>query len=78
VDEHTLRVLEFDKVIDRLAHHTSFPAGQELALALTPSTDRNEVVRRQRVTAKARRLREKQFAAGAGRCARRARKIVWL
>ncbi len=66
MDEHTLRVLEFDKVIDRLAHHTSFPAGRELALALTPSTDRNEVVRRQRITAEARRLREKQSRLGLG------------
>jgi DNA mismatch repair protein MutS2 len=66
VDEHTLRVLEFDKVIDRLANHTSFPAGRELALALTPVTGRSEVVRRQRITAEARRLREKQSRLGLG------------
>src|SRR5574341_1541600 len=58
VDEHTLRVLEFDKVLAKLARHTSFSAGRELALALRPSPERAVVVRRQRVTAEARRLRE--------------------
>jgi DNA mismatch repair protein MutS2 len=66
VDEHTLRVLEFDKVIERLARHTSFPVGQERALELKPSTVREEVVRRQRVTAEARRLLEKQARVGLG------------
>ncbi len=66
MDEHTLRVLEFDKVLARLARHTSFSAGRELALALEPSTEREEVVRRQRLTAEARRLRELQPRAGLG------------
>jgi DNA mismatch repair protein MutS2 len=66
VDEHTLRVLEFDKVIERLARHTDFPVGRELALALKPSTQRDEVVRRQRITAEARRLREIQPRVGLG------------
>ena len=66
MDDHTLRVLEFDKVIERLARHVSFSAGKELALALRPSTDREEVVRRQRQTAEARRLRELQPRAGLG------------
>jgi len=66
VDEHTLRVLEFDKVIERLARHTDFPVGRELALALKPSTQRDEVVRRQRITAEARRLREIQPRIGLG------------
>ncbi len=66
MDEHTLRVLEFDKVLAKLARHTSFSAGQALALALRPSTDRDEVVRRQRVTAEARRLREAQPRIGLG------------
>jgi len=66
MDEHTLRVLEFDKVIERLARHTSFAVGRERALALTPSTQRDEVVRRQRITAEARRLREMQSRLGLG------------
>ncbi|MEX0785776.1 MAG: endonuclease MutS2, partial [Dehalococcoidia bacterium] len=66
MDEHTLRVLEFDKVIARLAENTSFSAGRELALALQPSTDRDEVVRRQRITSEARRLRDIQPRVGLG------------
>lgn len=58
MDEHALRTLEFDKIVDRLARLTSFSASRELALSLRPSNDFNEVVRRQRLTAEARRLRE--------------------
>jgi DNA mismatch repair protein MutS2 len=56
----TLATLEFDKVLARLAQHTAFSAGRELALALRPSADYAEVVRRQRMTAEARRLLEMQ------------------
>ncbi|UCH87335.1 MAG: endonuclease MutS2 [Dehalococcoidia bacterium] len=56
----TLTTLEFDKVLARLARHTSFSAGRALALALLPSTDYAEVVDRQRITAEARRLLEMQ------------------
>ncbi|TAK62592.1 MAG: endonuclease MutS2, partial [Dehalococcoidia bacterium] len=56
MDEHALRTLEFDKIRDRLARHTSFSAGRELALALEPSPEFREVVRRQSETAEARRL----------------------
>ena len=56
MDAHALRTLEFPKILDRLARHAAFSAGKELALALTPSTDIREVVRRQRHTAEARRL----------------------
>ena len=66
MDEHTLRVLEFDKVLARLAKHTSFSAGRELALALRPSTDNHEVVASQRRTAEARRLIELQPRVGLG------------
>ncbi len=54
----TLATLEFGKVLARLAGLTSFSASRELALALRPSTDYAEVVRRQRLTAEARRLLE--------------------
>ncbi|HXH22879.1 MAG TPA: endonuclease MutS2 [Dehalococcoidia bacterium] len=57
MDEHALRVLEYDKVIDRLAKLTSFAGGRDLALALQPSPDFDEVLRRQRLLAEAIRLR---------------------
>ena len=56
MDAHALRTLEFDKILAKLARHTSFSAGRELALALEPSSELREVVRRQRETAEARRL----------------------
>jgi DNA mismatch repair protein MutS2 len=58
MDEHALRVLEYDKVLLRLAALTSFSGGHELALALTPSPDYAEVLERQQVLAEAIRLRE--------------------
>ena len=66
MDEKTLTTLEFDKVLARFACHTSFSAGHELALALRPSTDYDEVLRSQRLTAEARRLREMQPRTGLG------------
>jgi len=56
MDAHALRTLEFPKILERLARHAAFSAGKELALALTPSMDIGDVVRRQRKTAEARRL----------------------
>ncbi len=53
MNSRSLRVLEFDKVLAHLAEHTSFSAGHELALALTPSADFDEVARRQEETAQA-------------------------
>lgn len=58
MDEHALEILEFDKIIARLARLTSFSASRELAQTLRPANDFDEVVRRQRITAEARRLRE--------------------
>jgi DNA mismatch repair protein MutS2 len=57
MDEHALRVLEFDKVLSRLAALASFSGGRDLALALKPSPDYAEVLERQRVLAEAIRLR---------------------
>lgn len=34
MDAHALRTLEFDKIRDRLARHTSFSAGRERMLDL--------------------------------------------
>jgi len=58
MDEHALRVLEFDKVLDRLAGLTSFSAGRDLALALRPSPEAPEVLRRQGLLLDAVRMRE--------------------
>ena len=43
MDDKYLSVLEYDKIIEQLAGHTSFSAGRELALALRPSADEGEV-----------------------------------
>lgn len=53
LDDRTIDVLEFPAVIDRLARLTAFSGGREAALALRPVVDRDEVVRRQRVTSEA-------------------------
>ena len=66
MDAHALRTLEFDKILARLAKHTSFAAGRELALSLEPSTSYEEVVRRQRETAEARRLLQLKPRTGLG------------
>ncbi len=58
MNERTLRVLEYYKVLDRLANHTSFSAGRDLANELRPSTDRAEVQMRLDTTAEARDLLE--------------------
>ncbi len=60
MNERTLRVLEYPKVLEKLAAHTSFSAGHELALALLPSTDMVEVQAWQDTTGEARRLLERQ------------------
>ncbi|HWO94400.1 MAG TPA: endonuclease MutS2, partial [Dehalococcoidia bacterium] len=56
IAEKTLRTLEYDKVLERLAAHTSFSLGRALALASRPTTVHAEVVRLQRMTAEARHL----------------------
>jgi DNA mismatch repair protein MutS2 len=56
ISQQTLDTLEFPKIKERLAHHTSFSASRELVLALLPSTDAYEVRARLRRTSEARRL----------------------
>ena len=51
-----LETLEYPKILERLAEHTSFSAGRQLALSLTPSVDYDEVVRRQWETTEAKHL----------------------
>ncbi len=52
----SLHTLEYDKIIARLAALCETAPGRALALDLLPSSDYDEVVRRQRLTAEARRL----------------------
>ncbi len=56
MDSKYLQILEFPKILDRVAKHTSFSAGRELVLNLQPSSDIEEVRRRQRETSEARRF----------------------
>lgn len=51
-----LRVLEFDKILDRLASHAAFSASEQLARALFPSTDPDEIARWQSEATEARAL----------------------
>ncbi len=51
VNEHTLRVLEFDKVRSMLAGETAFSLGRELALALEPEREHEAVLVLQAETA---------------------------
>ncbi len=56
MDRKYLEILEYPKIIARLAEYTSFSAGRELAEALSPSSDLDEVKRCQRETTEAKRL----------------------
>src|SRR3982751_5536004 len=56
ISEQTLETLEFPKIRERVARHSSFSASRELALVLLPSTDAYEVRRRLQLTGEARRL----------------------
>lgn len=56
VDAHTLKVLEWQKVLDRLAAHTSNRMGREAALALAPTPFPEIVARRLQETREARAL----------------------
>jgi DNA mismatch repair protein MutS2 len=66
VSQKTLTTLEFDKIIKRLTAQTQTAVGRGLAAALAPSSDYRDVVRRQRLTAEARRLREMKPGFGLG------------
>ena len=56
MESRYLETLEYPKILERLAGHTSFSAGRQLALALRPSTDIVVIRRRQRETTESRRL----------------------
>jgi DNA mismatch repair protein MutS2 len=42
ISEKTLETLELHKILERVARHTSFSAGQQLALGLSPTIDLDE------------------------------------
>jgi DNA mismatch repair protein MutS2 len=56
MDTKTLHVLEYPKVLERLAAHCDFSASKELARALTPSTRLSEIQTRQQEVTEARKL----------------------
>ncbi len=56
MDEKTLLTLEFPKLLERLARYAAFSASAELARALRPTDDFDEVTRRLALTSEARRL----------------------
>lgn len=56
ISEQTLQTLEFPKIREQLARHTSFSASRTLALSLAPATDPAGVVQRLRQTSEARHL----------------------
>ncbi len=56
MNDHTLRVLEFDKILVRLASYCSFEMSKDLALEWRPSTDLGEARLWQQETEEARNL----------------------
>ncbi len=56
MDAKSIAVLEFPKIVERLADLCGSPGGRELALQVTPSADVDEVRRRLAATAEARAL----------------------
>jgi DNA mismatch repair protein MutS2 len=56
MNDKSWQVLEYHKILDQLAEHTSFSLGHELALKLRPSTRDDVVKRRQQETSEARHL----------------------
>lgn len=58
MDAHTLRILEYDRVLERLAAHASSVLGRETALALEPTAHPEIIARRLQETREARWLRD--------------------
>ncbi|MEO6043148.1 MAG: endonuclease MutS2, partial [Tepidiformaceae bacterium] len=56
MDDHTLRVLEFEKVLQLLAGETAFSVGRELALQVRPATEYDEAFELLSLTAEMRLL----------------------
>ncbi len=62
----SLEALEYPKIVELLARRTTFSAGRELALALRPTGDPQEIRRRQAATGEAVRLLEARSPIGVG------------
>jgi len=58
MNARSLRALDFSQILHHLAEHASFSLGKGLALRLRPTTDEEEVKRRQQETTEARSLLE--------------------
>ncbi|HEY0603227.1 MAG TPA: endonuclease MutS2 [Herpetosiphonaceae bacterium] len=56
IESRTLHILEYAKIRERLAQHTSFSASRQLALQLQPDDDIDAIRRAQRATSAARQL----------------------
>jgi DNA mismatch repair protein MutS2 len=66
VNKRHLSTLEYPKISQQLAAHTSFSAGREQALALEPTTDPAEIEHRLETTSEARVLLEEEPAISVG------------
>ncbi|MCE7984550.1 MAG: endonuclease MutS2 [Caldilinea sp. CFX5] len=66
MNPHALRVLEFDKILKRLAEHCAFSGGADLAYALLPSDDLVTVRMSLAQTAEAHKLLEQKSDIGFG------------
>lgn len=66
MNPHALRVLEFDKILKRLAEHCAFSGGADLAYALLPSDDLVTVRTSLAQTAEAHKLLEQKSDIGFG------------
>jgi len=66
MDQKHLNTLEFPRILENLARHTSFSAGRDLALALVPSPVVSEVRYRLRETGEARYLLDEQGGVSMG------------
>lgn len=66
MNDKYLHTLEFDKILTRLAAHTAFAASEALAHHLTPSTDPDEIARRQGETTEATKILEQHSETSIG------------
>jgi DNA mismatch repair protein MutS2 len=66
MDEKTLQVLEYPKILERLAGYAAFSASAELARALTPADNLGEALARQTMTSEARKLLDTNADVGVG------------
>lgn len=66
IDNKTLRTLEYDKILDQLAQHASFSAGEQAALSLRPVTNLEAARALIDQTSQARRLLEARPATHLG------------